>query len=183
MSTILDNTPKTIQDRSAEATARLRTELGLEELNSTELKRLSAAIAEAAAEEIAHNRAFAERVRSLFIEMAPKKPAPKPSRPKKKTTLAELTDDGLTPISFGNDHKFDPYSPPDPHFLLKLYGEDQLYKALDRYELSILRKIVARVMEQYPGSKPKNKSNREDMIHYIMTQVLSGVQPTRSWAD
>ena len=157
-------TTATSQDRAAEATTRLRHALHLPELTATELKRLSLAIAEIAAEEAEANARFAERIYALYETLTPRK------RSIKSEVTPYLGED-LVPISSAYGFHINVYGPPDPIVLLKIYGKEQLPRALSLFKPAKLKEAVARLMEEYPGTKPKTKTKTEDLIDYIIKQV------------
>jgi len=161
------NQVSNVQDQSAEATTKIRSILGLSGLSTAELKRLSAALSIAAAEEIASNRTFASRVKDLFTSLAPKKEIV--SKSKKK--IVTIEDDGLVPITTGINFDFNPLAPPDPDFLVKLYGVQQLPKALNRYGTPRLKEVVKTLVTTKSAPKLKSKATRDDIINYIVSQV------------
>jgi hypothetical protein len=175
-----------VQDLAVDATSKIRQVLGLNELTPAELKRLSAAVAVAAAEEIARDAMFAQKIRRLFEDMTPSRrakspkgtPSPQASPRQKKTMDEILANDGLTPITDHIDHKYDPSAPPDPKFLLQLYGSAQLYKALDRFSTEALRRTIAVMVKEQPGlAKPKAKATKEEIIEFIIAHTrLNGAR-------
>jgi len=161
-----------VQERTIEATSKIRQLLGLEDLNANDLKRLSAAVALAAEEEIAHDETFALRIQQLFSDLAP--PAVVKASTKRKKSVDEvIANDDLVPIANHIDHRFDPYAPPDPKFLAQLYGIAQLPKALNRYSTSILRETIGSLLLDHPVlPKPHiKKAKKEELIAYIVEQM------------
>jgi hypothetical protein len=156
------NEARTPHQRARAATRLLRQELGLDDV-----KVLSTALAEAAAREVKRNRAFAEQVRTIYHELVQQQP---PSRPRKeKNSLPKLVP--IVPPESLPRHHIDPYGPPDPVFLYKLYGKDQLRLALEVFSLALLKEAAAKLEEEHPGTRPKSKTRRADLIDYIIETV------------
>jgi hypothetical protein len=160
--------PPTVSQRTISATTQLQEIFGFKNL-----KALSAAIAEAAVKEARANPAFAERVRTLYQEFAPTKEAatPKGKQPSErpKTKLK------ATPIARVEGYIPDPYGPLDPSYMLKIYGPDQLPLALDDHTLDQLKVAADNLMKTHPGTKPKTKSKKADVIAYIV-EIVTGKQ-------
>ncbi|MBA3825831.1 MAG: hypothetical protein H0X24_18270 [Ktedonobacterales bacterium] len=47
----------------------------------------------------------------------------------------------------------------------------QLYQALDEYSTAFLKRSVTEQMGLHPGTKPKSKTKKEDIIVYLMDLV------------
>ena len=152
-------------ERATEATSRLKKVLNLTDLTSADNKRLSLAIAEVVAEEAEENSRFADRIYRLYQELAPNK-----VKGRKKEEL-QYTGEDLVPITSAVGYSINVYGPPDPYELLKIYGKEQLPKALSLYKPAKLKETVARLMEEHPGSKPRTKTKPEDLIDYIVKQT------------
>lgn len=133
-------------------------------LDLADLKRLAAALAEAAAEEAIHNRAFAERVRALYAEV----PGSGKAHP--------LQEAPLVPIRQGDWRPYDPGEALDPYFLLDLYGDHQLAQALNRYTLVKLKEASAAVEARNPGTKPANRGQKAAIIAYIVEKLTTQPQ-------
>lgn len=151
--------PKTVQMRAAEATRALRALLGL-----SDLKLLSASIAEAAAEEIVQNARFSGRIRDIYAELETKQQIPLSRR-------RQTNDVELTPLPGAEHVRVDPFAPLDPYVLQHLYGADQLRQALSVYSLSKLKEALSPVEQRHPGTKPTNKSRKDSIIAYIVEHV------------
>jgi hypothetical protein len=154
----------TSQERAAEATGRLRKILGLSELSAADLKRLTTAIAEIAIEEAEVHPNFGKRILALYEELAPRKK-------RDNTPEPAYTGEDLVPISPVVGYKINVYGPPEPEVLLKIYGKDQLPKALSLFKPTKLKEAAAQIMQEHPGTKPKTKTKAEDLIAYIVAQV------------
>lgn len=159
--TALASKVHTVQQRSVEATSRLRTLVGRDDL-----KLLSTAVAEAAAEEAKQNSAFTQRVRALYDELASLKDV-RTSRSRK----ASEDDVPLVPIGHIEGRKIDPAAPLDPYFIFQLYGKDQLRRALSRYSLANLKEGLAQVERRNPGTKPRSRASKQAIIDYIFEHV------------
>jgi len=154
------------QDRATEATRKLKKALGLQDLAVADQKRLSTAIAEVAAEEASSHPEFAKRILALYEALAPSKK----SKGEKSTYIGE----DLVPISSTIGYHINVYGPPEPDILLKIYGKEQLPKALSLFKPAKLKEAVIQLMQERPGTKPKTKTKAEDLINYIIEQVASG---------
>ena len=75
----------------------------------------------------------------------------------------------LVPIARDEYYRYDPYAKLDPYFVCSVYGVHQLRKAMGRYTLAQLKEAVEFVQAKHPGTKPKTKSRKEDIIDYIVT--------------
>jgi hypothetical protein len=160
----------TIQQRGTQATHDLCAALGLGAVSPTHLKYLSLALAEAALAEIAHNPAFADRVRAGYASLPPPRRSGTPKDGDAKDRDAWKV--RLTPIGQVDEALLDPYAPPNPFALQRLYGDAQLPLALDRYSLTALKESLALVRERYPGTAPR-KLTKPGIIEYIVERLVS----------
>lgn len=131
-------------------------------LDLSDLKRLAAALAEAAAEEVIRNRTFAERVRTLYSEI-----------PEGRAAKMAQDEEPLVPIRQGEWKPINPGAPLDPYFLLNLYGSHQLERALSRYTLVKLKEASAAVEARNPGTKPANRGQKAAIIAYIVEKLAA----------
>ncbi len=74
----------------------------------------------------------------------------------------------LVPIRRIEGYRADPFSPPDPHFLTRLYGSHQLDRALQDYTLAKLKETAAKVQAAHPNTKPRSKASKQAVIDYIV---------------
>jgi hypothetical protein len=162
MSTVTETRKRTPTQRVTDAAQQVATILGLEDQ-----KRVSAALAEAAAEAVRRDSLFAARVRLLYKEMAPT-PSTRRTTTQGRGTRA-APDVELVPIK-QVDRFINPAAAPDPYFLLELYGAKQLPLALQRYTVARLREAVELVQERNPGTRPTGKT-RQHLIDYIVGRV------------
>ena len=160
MSTTLKSTPITVQQRGAEATARLREVLGLDDI-----KLLGTALAEVAIDEASRDPGFANRVRAIYQELVDLKAA-RPSRPRKSVS----DEVELVPLIKIEGRRIDPFGPLDPYFLFEVYGAAQLRAALSGYPLARLKE-AAEMVEQRTGIKPKGRATKASITDYIVEHV------------
>ena len=62
----------------------------------------------------------------------------------------------------------DPAAPPDPMFLIRVWGKDQLDRALEPYMVDMLKQTAARIEATHPGTKPANRGQKKALISYIV---------------
>src|SRR5262249_35756641 len=147
MSTAVERKQLTVAQRTSEA-ARLAGDL----LGLDDLKRVAAALAEAAVEGVRRNPSFAAHVRTLYEDMAARPPAAKKSRaPQSRKAEPDVE---LIPLKHIPGHEADSAAPPDPYFLVEFYGAVQLPLALSRYTVAELRDAVKVVQRRHTGTKP-----------------------------
>lgn len=159
------NPVRTPHQRALEATRELRQELGLDDV-----KALSTALAEAAAREVKRNRAFAQEVRAIYQELIQQ---PSAARPRKEKNLLPKLVPIVSPESVPRSNVNDIYGPPDPVFLYRLYGKDQLRLALGVFSISLLKEASEKLEQEHPGTKPKSKTRKADIIDYIVETVAA----------
>lgn len=156
-----------LQQRSVDATKELRDAFNLPfALGDATI--LGTALAEIAAEEGRRNPRFASAVRERYNELVTfQAPAQRASR---------QTQDELPPLKVvghlepGERLVFDPFEPPDPKFLTRVYGRDQLARALQDYTLAMLKETASRLEQRHPGTRPSNRSRKDAVIAYIVEQ-------------
>lgn len=146
-------------DQAAKQAAR---RMGLEDA-----KRLSIALAVAAAEESDENAAFAARVRAIYSILPPTSTV-KRSQGKKASQAFDLD---LVPIKQVDGFSFDPSMPIDPYLVYDGYGGKQLSQVLAVLSLPKLKQSSALVEQRNPGTKPKSRANKVAIIDYIMEHV------------
>ncbi len=79
------------------------------------------------------------------------------------------------PIRAGKPEDYNPYRTFDPYALVWEYGEHQLRAVLVRGTQRDMREAVSIVQAHKPGTAPRNKNNINDMVDYIMEQVVGSV--------
>jgi hypothetical protein len=131
-------------------------------LELDDLKRLAVALAEAAAEEVIRNRAFAERVLALYAEV------PTAAR---RVKVSSAFDVELVPIKNIEGREINPAAPLDPYFLLDAYGPQQLEQALNLFPVAKLKEAAVMVESRNAGTKPKNRGMKAALISYIVEQL------------
>ncbi len=80
----------------------------------------------------------------------------------------------LVPIRRIEGYRADPFSPPDPLFLTRLYGDHQLDRALQDYTLDFLKLTAANVQAAHPGTKPASMAKKQAVIDYIVRYSTGG---------
>jgi hypothetical protein len=162
----------TVTQRTAEATR-----VSADYLHFEDQKRAAAALAEAAAEAVQRDRAFAARVQTLYEDMA--LPPPLPRQPTGGTggskragakVVKVASDVNLAPIKYIPGYEADSAAPPDPYLLLELYGPAQLPLAIGRYEKPDLQQAVKLVKERNPKTRP-NGTSWQALVDYIVEYV------------
>jgi hypothetical protein len=83
----------------------------------------------------------------------------------------------LVPISSAVGYNINVYGPPQEDILLKIYGAEQLPKALSLFSTPKLKEAVDRAMTKYPGTKPASRTKREDLIAYLVQQAVHPGEP------
>lgn len=155
---------KTLRERGAEATRNLRDVMRLS-TNPGDTGILGTVLAEVAAEEGRRNPQFASEVRRRYEEALGQRrqSVQRASRPK-QDALPPLepvrTDLAFRPV--------DPFAPPDPQFLIQVYGRHQLARALQGYSVDVLKRTVEVIEQQHPGTKPANRGRKDAVIAYIV---------------
>jgi len=59
----------------------------------------------------------------------------------------------------------------DPYLLQRLYGTEQLPKALSVYGMTKLKEAAAVVMQKKPGVKPRDARRVDSVREFIVEQV------------
>lgn len=135
---------------------------------------LSTAVAVSVAEELNKNPELANRVRAIYQEL---EATAKPARPQSRR--AKIDDAHLVPKGRLEGHVFgtaDLYGPPDLRLMYAVYGAEQLPLALRRFTRDLLRAAAAKIEAQHPGTKPANRTRREDLIAYIVQWTVADHQ-------
>jgi hypothetical protein len=153
MSTAVRSKSPTPAQRGAVAAQQAAEMLGAEDV-----KRMGAALAEAALEGMRRNSSFAAHVRQLYESMAPRRAITEPKRTKSRVELVPIRQ---------LDVEINPAAPPDPYLLLELYGPEQLPLALEPYSTPRLRETVKRLQTRRPGTKPQGMT-KQAVIDYIV---------------
>lgn len=153
----------TLNQRAITATAHLREVLQLDDI-----KVLSVAVAEVAADEAENNARFAERIRAVYQELL----ASRKTQPlRQKRGNPDIATVPLIPIAGVSDDDIDPFAPLSAYRLLRTYGPHQLRQALSVYSMTTLKQALAEVLERNSGTKPQNRSRKDSVIDYIVEQV------------
>jgi hypothetical protein len=161
--------PTTVATKSISLTPRAVEAVwrAIEELGVSDPKLLASVIVEVASDELQTSRRFSDRVQLLYdtLSMAKKKPAPK-GGPK-------MLPVHLKPIRQIEGQTFDIGAPPDPYFLLDLFGAEQLPEVLKLYSVDGLIQGAEIVQERRPDAKPlKAAKTKAPIIKYILQYVV-----------
>ena len=161
MSTVIDRKPLTVAQRTTEAVRKAADVMGVDDV-----KRVGAALVEAALERMGQDSTFSAHVRNLYDAMASPKKATS-TQTRRKAGHVELVP--LRQI----DVEINPAAAPDAYFLLDLYGPAQLALALQPYTAPRLRETVKQVQNRNPGTKPDGTS-KQHLIDYIVRYASNG---------
>ncbi len=166
MSTITDQKPPTVAQRTAQAA-----EKSARYLDLPDAKLLGAVLAEVAADELRHNRTFADRVQAAYQAAAPK---PKQPRPKTTTSKASKPKVTLVPINDVGPHMIDIAGVVDPFYLYEVFGAKQLPLALDNFSKGkLLDEVVPIVLKRHPGPLPAKSATKQSVIAFIVQRVVN----------
>ncbi len=159
-------TQQALRERGAAAIENLGATLQLPEtaLDSTIL---ATALAEIAADECRRNSEFARAVRTRYDEIAALRSA---GAGGSRARGSRIPVSELVPIGNIPGWQSDPFSPPNPHILIQVYGRAQLARALDEYTVEALKQTAATYEAKFPGTKPTNRGQRAPLIAYIVAQ-------------
>jgi hypothetical protein len=138
-------------------------------LDIQDTKIVAAALAEEALSLLQRDTTFAAHVRERCAGMVSQRRIVEPRERRRSPSRVELV-----PIKALGPREVNPAAPPDPYFLLELYGPDQLRLALSRYKLAELKQAAAVVQGRNPGTRPADKSRRDPLLDYIVEQVTRG---------
>lgn len=133
-------------------------------LGLPDVKRVSVALAEVAAQEAERNRGFAERIRVLYEELAPTRV---------RTKMVTAFDVKLVPIKHVQGRELNPADPLDPYFLFEIYGPAQFPTALSMFPVAKLKEGVVVVERRHPDTKPTNRAQKQSLIEYMVRWVSS----------
>ncbi len=158
--------PLSIKQRGERAANALRQTLNLPAVDG-DAAAFTTALTELAEEESARNSRFADTLLARYRELMAQQPPT-------KRGAAKVELPPLVPIRRIEGYRADPFSPPDPHFLTQLYGDNQLDRALQDYTLEMLKETAANVQAAHPGTKPTSKASKQAVIDYIVRYSTGG---------
>jgi hypothetical protein len=162
-STSRANARERLRQRGIEATRHLNDTLRLSAVTS-DTKLLGTAVAEIVVEESARNPQLAGRIRARYDELVSLRGAPKTGNATKREELPPLT-----PIRTDLPYRYsEPGAPPDPKWLIQVYGQRQLARALQDYSLDMLKMTADKVQAEHPGTRPANRGRKAAVIDYIV---------------
>lgn len=138
-------------------------------LGVAESARLADSLLAVAAEAVERDLAFAARVRSLLTadSTAHGAQAGAATKPTKPTDSPRLV-----PLARISDAVLDPFGPPDPVYLYRLYGAEQLPTALAQYAYASLREAAARLFSASPTDRPPLPRGKAALIAAITAHVV-----------
>lgn len=166
MSTAVQTRAQTLKERGADATRRLR-EVLLLAPDLTDTTVLGTALAEYIVEKSQSDPHIAQELRSRYDDLAAQS-----GRGAKRTSIQKETlPSPLVPVGHaqpGERFTIDPFAPPDPQFLIRVYGRDQLAQALEPYMVDMLKQTAASIEREHPETKPTNRGQKKALIDYIV---------------
>ncbi len=163
-----DQKGQTLQARSTAAIRHLRDSLRLP-LDMSDAAILMTALAEVVAEATGYHPdpGLADAVRQRYRELHALRSTRKPAGANKQTLPP------LVPLKRADDEyatrvRVDPWAPPDPAAIIRVYGKDQLARALQDYMLDSLKQTAAKIEQRHPGTKPASRARKDAVIAYIV---------------
>jgi hypothetical protein len=154
-----------LRERGAEATRRLRDALQLApDLNDATV--LGTALAEYMAERSRTDPHIAQELRRRYDELMALGGGRARRASRQTETLPPLVAVGH--MEPGERLTINPAAPPDPRFLIRVYGREQLARALQPYMVEMLKETAEQVEREHPGTKPTNRGQRKALIDYIV---------------
>lgn len=157
-------TQQALRKRGATATGKLGETLHLPVAVLDEMV-LGTALAEVAIDECRRNPAFAHAVRAHYDEIAALRSG---GTGGSRARGSRMPASELVPIGNIPGWQSDPFSPPNPQVLIRVYGRAQLARALDEYTVEALKQTAAAYEVKFPGTKPTNRGHRAPIIAYIV---------------
>jgi hypothetical protein len=135
---------------------------------------LCAALLRAAAEAVTSDAAFAARVRAALAGSAENaersvSAAARVSAASHGTPAAPR----LVPIARVEHAVLDPFGPPDPLYLYRLYGEAQLPTALTQYSYASLKEAAALLPPDPAGGPLRGRRSKDELIAAIVARVTA----------
>lgn len=157
------NEAQDIKARSAAATRAICEALQLGVVPPKNLQYLTVALTEVVTNEIVHNRALGEQIRTQYETLIPP--------PKSKSTRSKSYDysgvSGAQPRSRGNA-KPSPNDPIDFEFLAQHFSREEVSDKLKNYSMEPLKKAAALVQRQHPGTKPTTLAKKDALVAYLL---------------
>lgn len=168
MSITLDSEPETVAQRSARATIEFCDALGLDKVKNTELPFLTIALAEVATDRARADASFAERVRTVFLQLAVS--TPKATKAKKKSFQQDQFKD-LVAIGPVDLSRLRPNGLMDPYALVEAYGSAQTEQVLRNQPLGDLKRMAEIVEQRNPGTKSTTIRTKVALASYIIAHI------------
>ena len=166
MSTTAKPTPESLADRSARATTTFCEAVGVGHVSVQHLKLLTIALAEQGAAEVARNPEFAQRVRVAFQSLV----ANPPQAARRRTAKDE--DEPLEATGPIDPALRTAQGRQNPYLLYRAYGETQTRRLLENRDPEDLKRSVAIVQAQHPGTAPRDRRYKANLVNYIMEHVI-----------
>jgi hypothetical protein len=137
--------------------------------DASNAKLLQAVLLEEAARMLMENRAFASTVMSRYTQSALTRPkGGRQSRPLPRTSEIAEPLVAINPIP---DYEITLRAAPDPYFILQVFGDKQLAKALNQRSLPDVRKAAKMVEERNPGKHPAART-KAGLIAFIVDTLV-----------
>ena len=152
-----------LTDRAADATRGLRQAVHLPtKLQDSTV--LAIALAEAAIREARRNPQFVSDIQQTYAEIL----GTRGRSGQGKSTATQSKLPPLVPLHPDPTYRIDTFGPIDIPFLIRVYGRQQLGRALYEYKLDKLKLASAPIEAAHPGTGPKSKSSKQSIIDYIV---------------
>jgi hypothetical protein len=156
----------THKQRGEAAVRRVAQAVGLTNVTARQLPLLTAELAVAACEELAHNPTFLNHIRAAF-ERTLEHTAQAGNAGRQLRTAAPK----IVPIKYVDPARFATYGPSDPYALFEQYGEKQLPLVLKKFLMADLTKSAALVQARNPGAQLRPKAKKDEVIGFIVRYI------------
>jgi hypothetical protein len=158
------NVREQLRQRGIDATRHLNDTLRLS-ATASDTRLLGTALAEIVVEESARNPQLAARVRARYDELESLRGAPRGGNAARTREVLPP----LEPIRTDLPYRYSqPGAPPDPKWLIQVYGQRQLARALQDFSLDMLKLTADKVQAAHPGTRPANRGRKAAVIDYIV---------------
>jgi hypothetical protein len=137
--------------------------------DASNAKLLQAILLEEAARQVVEDHVFADVVMSRYRQSAPTRVrGGRQSRPLPRASDIAEPLVAVNPIA---DYEIQLRAAPDPYFILQVFGDKQLAKALNQRSLADVRKAAKLVEERNPGKHPAAKT-KAGLIAFIVGTLV-----------
>lgn len=155
-----------LKERGALSTRRFYEVLGLDVVVAKNLPYLTIALTEAVTDEIAHNHALKERIKSLYQELVP---------PTKTATsrTGQASRQGTERSTGGTrtGSSLAPGAAPDLHAIARNFPTNEWSTQLNKFTKESLKKAVLLVQDRYPDTKPTSMATKPPMVEYLLEHM------------